>query len=92
MNECVNESASESAPAYVPEAWSGWFELMNEPTNDALALLHGLALGLTAPHRTGLNKIAEMVAEFFNQSRLTTEDLATLKAAAIVIVRCRKHN
>ena len=92
MNESVNESASESAPAYVPEAWAGWVELMNEPTNDALALLHGLALGLTAPHRTGLNKIAEMVAEFFNQSRLTTDDLDTLKAAAIVIVRCRKHN
>jgi hypothetical protein len=85
----VNEAASKAVNAAVNKAV---YKAANEPGNDAFAVLYGLTLGLTAPDEAGVDKVAYLVESILNRSRLTTEDLDALKAAAVVIVRYGKHN
>ena len=77
MNESVNESVSKAINESVKKL----------PGNNAFAVLYGLTLGLTAPDDEQIDKVADLVAHLLNRSRLTTEDLDALKAAAVVIVR-----
>ena len=96
VNETVNESASESVNKTMDKALksdsfqANGFGFPDEP-NDALAVLYGLTLALTAPDQDRLDKVAglvaDLVAHLLNRSSLTTEDLDALKAAAVVIVR-----
>ena len=56
--------------------------------NDALAVLYGLTLALTAPDDTRAEKAAGLVYDIYTRSPLTEQDLETLKAAAVVLVNC----
>jgi len=63
------------------------FGFLNEP-NDALAVLYGLTLALTAPDDSRAAKAADLVCDIYNRSPLTEQDLESLKAAAVVLVNC----
>jgi hypothetical protein len=70
-------------PTYTPSTAD--FGFLNEP-NDALAVLYGLTLALTAPDDTRAAKAAGIVCDIYHRSPLTEQDLETLKAAAVVLV------
>ena len=89
VNETVNESASESVNKTIDKALK--FGFPDEP-NDALAVLYGLTLALTAPDQDRLDKVAGLVADLFMRSNLKQQDLDTLKDAAVVLVEYRKKN
>ena len=63
------------------------FGFTDEP-NDALAVLYGLTLALTAPDQTRAAKAAGLAYDIYTRSPLTEQDLETLKAAAVVLVNC----
>ena len=63
------------------------FGFLDEP-NDALAVLYGLTLALTAPDDTRAEKAAGLVCDIYNRSPLTEQDLESLKAAAVILVNC----
>jgi len=63
------------------------FGFLNKP-NDALAVLYGLTLALTAPDDTRSAKAADLVCDIYNRSPLTEQDLESLKAAAVILVNC----
>ena len=85
MNQAESDAVNDAVNNAVNNA-------VNEPGNDAFGVLYGLTLGLTAPDEAGVDKVAGLVASIVNRSRLTTEDLGALKAAALVIVRYGKRN
>ncbi len=85
MNEAASEAVNDATNKAVKDA-------ANEPGNDAFAVLYGLTLALTAPDDARVDKVANLVASILNRSRITTEDLDALKAAAVVIVRYGKRN
>jgi hypothetical protein len=82
VNESMNESVNKTANV---------FGFPDEP-NDALAVLYGLTLALTAPDDTRAAKAADLVCDIYNRSPLTEQDLEALKAAAVVLVDYGENN
>ena len=78
MNESVNKKTHT-------------FGFTDEP-NDALAVLYGLTLALTAPDQDRLEKVAGEVADLITQSNLTDRALITLQDAAVVLVEYQREN
>tara|TARA_R110000824_G_scaffold163428_1_gene339177 strand:+ start:968 stop:1213 length:246 start_codon:yes stop_codon:yes gene_type:complete len=72
-------------PTHTPSTAA--FGFLDEP-NDALAVLYGLTLALTAPDDTRAAKAADLVCSIYDKSQLTEQDLESLKSAAVVLVNC----
>ena len=97
VNETVNESASESVNKTMDKALKSDFFQANgfgfpDEPNDALAVLYGLTLALTAPDQDRLEKVAGLVADLFTRSNLNQQNLDTLKDAAVVLVEYQREN
>ena len=84
VNEAVNTTVNTTAHAFA-------FGFTDEP-NDALAVLYGLTLALTAPDDPRAAKAAGIVYDIYKRSPLTEQDLEVLKAAAVVLVDCGENN
>ena len=89
MNESVNKTMDKALKSdfFQPNGFG-----FPDEHNDALAVLYGLTLALTAPDQDRLEKVAGEVADLITQINLTDRALITLQDAAVVLVEYRKKN